>query len=63
MVHAHPSTPEQRAQWTTTMLARKGEYGLVTRLSRENGVSRPTLYAWRPGAADLDRLERPFQRP
>jgi transposase-like protein len=47
MVLAHPSTPEQRAQWTTMMLAHQGEYGLVTRLSRTSGVSRPTLYAWR----------------
>jgi len=51
MVHAHLSTPEQRAQWTTIMLAHQGEYGLVTRLSREAGVSRPTLYAWRAQAA------------
>ncbi len=47
MVHAHPSTPEQRAQWTAMMLAHQGDYGLVTSLSRENAVSRPTLYAWR----------------
>jgi transposase-like protein len=51
MVHAHLSTPEQRAQWTAIMLAHQGEYGLVTRLSREAGVSRPTLYAWRAQAA------------
>ena len=51
MVHAHLSTPEQRAQWTTIMLAHSGEYGLVTHLSREAGVSRPTLYAWRAQAA------------
>jgi hypothetical protein len=51
MVHAHLSTPAQRAQWATIMLAHPGEYGLVTRLSREAGVSRPTLYAWRAQAA------------
>ena len=50
MVHSHPSTPDQRAQWTAYMLAHRGEYGLVTRLSREIGVSRPTLYAWRAQA-------------
>jgi transposase-like protein len=32
------------------MLAHQGEYGLITRLSREGGVSRPTLYAWRDQA-------------
>jgi transposase-like protein len=50
MVRSHPSTPEQRAQWTAYMLAHQGEYGLITRLSREGGVSRPTLYAWRDQA-------------
>ncbi len=61
MVHAHPSTPEQRAQWTTMMLAHQGEYGLVTRLSRENGVSRPTLYAWRAQAQQA--LRQTFAAP
>ena len=55
MVHAHLSTPEQRAQWTTMMLAHQGEYGLITRLSRTSGVSRPTLYAWRAQAAQALR--------
>jgi transposase-like protein len=32
------------------MLAHRDEYGLVTRLSREHNVSRPTLYAWRERA-------------
>jgi hypothetical protein len=32
------------------MLAHRGEYGLITHLSRANGVSRPTLYAWREQA-------------
>ena len=50
MVRTHPSTPEQRAQWTASMLAHQGEYGIVTHLSREAGVSRPTLYAWREQA-------------
>ena len=47
MVRTHPSTPEQRAQWTASMLAHRGDYGVITRLSRASGVSRPTLYAWR----------------
>lgn len=50
MGQSHPSTPEQRAQWTAYMLAHQGEYGIVTRLSREQHVSRPTLYAWRDHA-------------
>src|SRR5438128_3415459 len=51
MVHAHPSTPDQRVQSASQMIARKHEYGFVTRLSRETGVSRPTLYAWKARAA------------
>lgn len=50
MGQAHPSTPEQRAQWAATMLAHQGAYGIVSRLSREHQVSRPTLYAWRDQA-------------
>src|SRR5688572_27047090 len=47
MVRTHPSTPEQRAQLATAMLTHRGEYGFITQLSREQGISRPTLYAWR----------------
>jgi transposase-like protein len=61
MVHAHLSTPAQRAQWTAMLLAHPGEYGLVTRLSREAGVSRPTLYAWRAQAAQA--LHQTFSAP
>ena len=50
MVRTHPSTPAERAQWTALMLAHQGEYGIVTRLSQDVGVSRPTLYAWREQA-------------
>jgi transposase-like protein len=50
MVRTHPSTPAERAQWTAYMLAHCGEYGVISRLSREHGVSRPTLYAWRERA-------------
>jgi transposase-like protein len=50
MVRIHPSTPEQRAQWSAEMLAHPNQYGLITRLSREHNVSRPTLYAWRQRA-------------
>ena len=50
MVQSHPSTPAERVQWTSYMLAHSGEYGLITRLSRTLNVSRPTLYAWRATA-------------
>src|SRR5262245_16503137 len=50
MGQLHPSTPEMRAPWTALMLAQRGTYGLVTHLSRQSGVSRPTLYAWRAQA-------------
>jgi transposase-like protein len=50
MVRAHPSTPAERAQWTALIFAHQGEYGIVTRLSRDVGVSCPTLYAWRQQA-------------
>src|SRR5215510_12963118 len=56
MGQSHPSTPDQRAQWTASMLAQRGTYGLVTRLSRQSGVSRPTLYAWR-GQAEQALLQ------
>jgi len=46
MVRSHPSTPQQRAQWVSQMLAQQGHYGLVTQLSRQAGVSRQTLYTW-----------------
>jgi hypothetical protein len=56
MVQSHPSTPAQRVQSASQMLAHAHEYGFVTRLSREIGVSRPTLYAWKARAEQaLDR--------
>lgn len=46
MARRHASTPGQRAQWVSRMLAGSCAYGLVTHLSREAAVSRQTLYAW-----------------
>lgn len=46
MARGHASTPGQRAQWVSRMLATSGTYGLVTHLSREAAVSRQTLYTW-----------------
>jgi len=51
MGQVHPSTAAERMQWASMMLAHQGEYGLVTRLSREAQVSRRTLYLWRDQAA------------
>lgn len=45
MGQRHGSTVEQLLQWSADMIAHAGEYGLVTRLSQESGLSRPTLYA------------------
>lgn len=58
MVQSHPITPEQRLQSASLMLAHAHEYGLVTRLSHELGVSRPTLYAWKAQARQA--LEQAF---
>jgi hypothetical protein len=46
MGRPHPSTPAQRAQWVSQMIAHAGEYGSVTALSRTAGASRQTLYTW-----------------
>jgi hypothetical protein len=46
MGQRHPSTPTQRAQGVAQMIAHAGEYGVVTELSRQLGVSRQTLYTW-----------------
>lgn len=58
MVQLHPITPAQRVQSASLMLAHAHDYGLVTRLSRELGVSRPTLYAWKAQARQA--LEQVF---
>jgi hypothetical protein len=46
MVQRHDSTPTQRAQAVCQMISHAGDYGLVTLLSRDLGVSRQTLYSW-----------------
>ncbi len=46
MVQRHDSTPAQRAQAVCQMIAHAGDYGLVTHLSRDLGVSRQTLSTW-----------------
>ncbi len=46
MVQRHASTATQRAQAVCHMIAQAGDYGVVTQLSRDLGVSRQTLYTW-----------------
>ena len=50
MGHDHPSTLDQRVQWTSYLLAHHGEHGVLSAVSRASGVSRPTLYVWRARA-------------
>ena len=50
MVQRHPSTPDQRVQAASRMLAQQGVYGMVTQLSQDLQVSRQTLYTWRDRA-------------
>jgi hypothetical protein len=61
MVQRHRSTAEQQLQWSAEMIAHAGEYGLVTRLARESGLSRPTLYALKARA--LQALQQTFAPP
>lgn len=58
MGQPHASTPAQRAQWASQMLAHDHEYGLVSTLSREIQVSRQMLYRWKAHAQAA--LERAF---
>jgi hypothetical protein len=60
MGRSHPSTPEERVQSVSLMLAHAHDYGLVTRLSRELAVSRPTLYPWK--ATALSALKQAFDQ-
>lgn len=61
MVQRHRTTPEQQLQWSAEMIAHAGEYGLVTRLARQSGLSRPTLYALKARA--LQALQQTFAPP
>lgn len=46
MAQAHRSTPVERTHYVQHLLVHRGEYGVVTQLSRAIGASRQTLYAW-----------------
>jgi len=61
MVQRHSSTPEQHLQWSAEMIAHAGEYGVVTRLARQSGLSRPTLYAIKARA--VQALQQTFAPP
>lgn len=58
MVQQYVSTPMQRVQWTSLMIANAGTYRAVTALAGRAGVSRQTLYAWK--ARGLQSLEKAF---
>ena len=60
MVQWHDSTPAQRAQVVCHMIAHAGNYGVVTQLNRQLGVSRQTLYSWtQRGSQALAQVFRP----
>jgi hypothetical protein len=61
MVQRHSSTAEQQVQWSAEMIAHAGEYGMLTRISRESGLARPTLY--RMKARALAGLHQTFAPP
>jgi hypothetical protein len=65
MAQAHPSTVAERVQLVSTMLAHRGEYGVVTALRAAAGVSRQSLYTWtaRAGAALAAALGADAARP
>lgn len=46
----HASTPQERVQIASTLIAHVGDYGMVTTLSRAHAISRQALYAWRETA-------------
>ncbi len=46
MVQRHDSTPAQRAKAVCQLIAQAGDYGVVTHISHDLGVSRQTLYTW-----------------
>ena len=64
MLHTHSSTPSQRVQWVSELLAHAGRYGVVSQISRNHAVSRQTLYTWKgKGQAALEAALAPKQAP
>ena len=64
MLHTHSSTPSQRVQWVSELLAQEGRYGVVSQMSRSHDVSRQTLYTWKgKGQAALEGALARKQEP
>jgi hypothetical protein len=64
MIHTHSSTPSQRVQWVSELLAQEGRYGVVSQMSRSHDVSRQTLYTWKgKGQAALEAALACKQEP
>jgi hypothetical protein len=64
MVPAHAITPATQIQVVGQLIGQQGEYGQVTRLSRQQGVSRQTLYPWRArGQQALEQVFAPAPAP
>jgi transposase len=64
MIHTHSSTPSQRVQWVSELLAQEGRYGVVSQMSRRHDVSRQTLYTWKgKGQAALEAALARKQEP
>jgi hypothetical protein len=60
----HSSTVDQRVNWVSQLVASSGTYGLVSHLSRTNGIPRQTLYRWKAkGQAALEQALRPPSPP
>lgn len=54
----HPSTPAERVKYVSQLIAHSGEYGFVSTMAKEIGVSRQTLYSWKHHG--LRALEQAF---
>ncbi len=64
VVLRHASSPTQRAQGVSDLIAHEGTYGIVTELSHKLDVSRQTLYAWKAiGVRTLEQALGPTPPP
>jgi hypothetical protein len=64
MAPAHASTAGTQIQVVGQLIGHQGEYGTVTLLSRQQGVSRQTLYQWRGrGQQALEQVFAPAPPP
>ena len=62
MIQRHSSTVSQRVQWVSQLLAAAGSYGMVSQMSRQEAVSRQTLYSWKAkGLSGLQAALQPSQ--